>query len=221
MKKIVIIGSSGHARVVIDIIEKQNEFEIVGLIDSFRKVNEKTYDYKILGNENDLPALTSKLGLYGCIVAIGDNWNRKIMVEKVQNLKTGLNFISAVHPSVQIGKEVEIGEGTVVMAGAIINSGSKIKNHVIINTQASIDHDCYIDDFAGISPGAVLGGYVKVGKFSVIALGSTVLNKIEVGDHSIVGAGSLLLKNLGDNEIAYGIPAKFIRKREIGEKYLL
>jgi len=219
-QNIVIIGSAGHAKVCIDVFEKFGKYKIVGLIDSFRNPGETTFDYKILGKETDLSEVIINYEVEGCFIAIGDNWQRKLMHDKLLRIKPDLQFVSAIHPSAQIGKKVEIGKGVIVMAGTVINSGSFISDFTLINTKASVDHDCIIGEFAGIAPNAVLGGYVNVGDFSVVAIGATVLNKVNIGKHSIVGAGSLLLKDIDDYRVAYGVPAKIIRNRLVGEKYL-
>ena len=129
-------------------------------------------------------------------------------------------FVNAIHPSVIIGNNVRIGFGVTAMAGVIFNPKSTIGNFTFFATGAQIEHDCTISDFASISAGSVIGGYVKLGKFSALTLGVTVLDRLEIGDNTVVGAGSLVLKPLPSNVLAYGNPARIIRKREIGEKFL-
>jgi sugar O-acyltransferase (sialic acid O-acetyltransferase NeuD family) len=220
MKKIVIIGSSGHAKVVIDIIEKQGLFSIVGLIDTYRKVGEKTLGYTIMGKEEDLHSLNSTYDIEGCILAIGDNWLRKSILDKLNSMTVDIEFITAIHPSAQIGKNVNIGIGSVVMAGAIINCDTNIGKFNIINTKASIGHDCHFGDFVSIAPNATIGGNVRIGNFSAISMSATLIHSITVGEHSVIGAGSVVLQNIDNFKIVFGVPAKFIRERVIGEKYL-
>ncbi len=136
MENLILIGSSGHARVIIDIIEKANLFTIVGFIDSFRKPGEKTYNYPVLGSETDIPHLIGKHKIAGYILAVGNNWTRKIMDDKVVALGLGLNLVSAIHPSAVIGKNVSIAERTVIMAGVVINSDSTIGRGCLLNTSS-------------------------------------------------------------------------------------
>jgi len=106
------------------------------------------------------------------------------------------------------------------MAGAIINSDTIIEDFTIINTKASIDHDSKMFKFSSLAPNVTTGGNVSIGEFSAISIGATIKHNISIGNHTVIGAGALLMKNCGDNLIMYGIPAKEIRKREKGEKYL-
>jgi acetyltransferase-like isoleucine patch superfamily enzyme len=90
----------------------------------------------------------------------------------------------------------------------------------VLNTKCSVDHDCFIDDYASISPGATIGGNVSIGSYSVIALGANVIHAKKIGQHSIIGAGSTVINDIGSHVIAYGTPAKVVRNRIQGEKYL-
>ncbi len=217
---LLIIGSSGHAKVVIDIVEKQNFFSIIGLIDSFRNIGQETLGYKVLGAESaifDVSASYENLHLF---IAIGDNAVRFGVYNQLQSLGLNLPFATLVHPSAIIGKEVSIGCGTVVMAGAVINPDAKIGDFAIINTSCSIDHDCKISDFATISPGAVLGGNVKIGRFSVVSLGASIKHGLSIGEDSIIGAGAVVIKSIPNHEIHIGVPARKLSNRSHGEKYL-
>jgi len=219
-KNIVVIGASGHAKVVIDIIERENKYNIVGLIDSYKPKETKIFDYKVLGTEEELPILIKKLNCNAGIIAIGDNWIRKLVYNKIIKLVPNFKFIIAIHPNSIIGKNVTIGKGTVIMPGVIVNSDSKIDNFCILNTKASLDHDCYLKMFSSLAPNATVGGNVTIGSYSAICLGANVIQDITIGNHSIIGAGALVNKNVKDYEMVYGVPAKVIRTINKGEKYL-
>lgn len=216
MKNIVVFGCGSHAKVVIDIIEKMELYYILGIIDSYVTAGTNVYGYEVLGDEK----LLQQLDVEGGIVAIGDNFIRSNMVQKIKDISKDFNFISAIHPSTCVAKGVKLGEGTVVMPGAIINSDSKIGEHCIINTKASVDHDCAIEDFVSLAPGVTLGGNVTIGQHSAISIGTSVIHSIKIADHTIIGAGSIVLHDIDSQVIAYGTPAKMVRKREIGERYL-
>jgi len=220
MKNIIIIGSSGHAKVIIDIVEKEKKFNIIGLIDKFRKIDEETLGYKIIGKEEDIPILIKKHNLDGGIIAIGDNWMRSKVYENIKFIQPDFNFVPTIHPSAQIAKNVTVGNGTAIMAGVIVNSNLSIGNHCILNTNSSLDHDSVMEDFSSLAPNATTGGNVKIGKFSAISLGANIINGIIIEEQSVIGAGSVVLKNIPKFSIAYGIPAKVIRDRKAGEKYL-
>jgi len=222
MKKenIVVIGSSGHAKVVIDVIEKEGKYRIVGLIDSFKQSLELVYGIGLIGSEDILPALMANDTVSGGFIAIGDNWKRHLMAEKIKALVPEFKFISAVHPSAQIARGVKIGDGTVVMAGVVVNSDSRIGDFCILNTNASLDHDSVMEDFSSLAPNATTGGNVMIGEFSAISLGANIVHGHGIGKHTVIGAGALVLDDIPEYCIAYGAPAKVIRKRQAGDRYL-
>ena len=209
-----------YCGVVIDIFEKEGKYQIVGLLDSFRKIGEETLGYKIIGKEDDLPELLSKNPNCKLFIAIGDNWIRKKVMDKIVEIIPNIDFATTIHPSAQIGKNVLIGYGTAIMAGAIINSATKIGKFTIINTKASIDHDSTMLDFSSLAPNVTTGGCVSIGEYSAVSIGATIKHGISIGKHTVIGAGTLLMNSCGDNLIMYGVPAKEIRKRELGERYL-
>lgn len=203
-----------------DIIEKEAAYRIVGLIDAFKKAGESSYDYPVLGKEEDLPSLVKKHDLHGCFIAIGDNWKRHLVKQKISKIAPNLNYVSAVHPSAQIARNVNIGIGTAVMAGVIINGDSKAGRFCILNSNASLDHDCLMEDYSSLAPNATVGGSVTVGAFSAVSLGANVIHGRRIGKHTVVGAGSLVIHDMPDNSVALGSPAEVIRQRKEGDEYL-
>lgn len=220
MKNVVIIGGGNQAHYTIDIIEKEGKYNIVGIIDSLHEVGSDRFGYKILGRQEDIAKIIIKYQIQGGLITIGDNWVRYIISNQILNLVPNFEFINAIHPSVIIGNNVKLGCGITAMAGVIFNPKSKIGDFTFFATGAQIEHDCIISDFASVSAGSVMGGYVKLGKFSALTLGVTVLDRLEIGENTVVGAGSLVLKSLPSNVLAYGNPASIIRNRNIGEKFL-
>ncbi len=220
LEKVIVFGASGHAKVVIDILEKQEKYQIVGIVDLVLSKGSLFQGYSILGNDDELEQIMNKHPQSKFFVAIGDNWIRNLVVQKIKSNVPSAEFVTAIHPTAVLASDVQIGQGSVIMPGVIINSGTKIGDFTIVNTRANIDHDCKIADFSSIAPNAGLGGEVTVGEFSVVAMGCIVRNNIVIGQHTILGAGSLVLKSFGDNMVVYGNPATFIRTREIGESYL-
>lgn len=212
-KNILIIGCSGHAKVIIDILEKQGGYNILGLIDKAPEtVGKQIMGYSIIATDKDFNTLIKEKEIYGGIIAIGNNHIRKSIYTKIKETSPEFRFITAIHPSAQIGRDTEIGEGTVIMPGAIINPGAKIGIQCIINTNASIDHDCQIGNFCHIAPNSTIAGNVTIGNSSTIGLGTNIINNLTIGENTIIGAGSLVLENIPSFAIAYGLPAKVTRE---------
>lgn len=217
---IVIIGSSGHAKVVIDVVERQGEHHIVGLIDAFRTHGEETMGYHVLGAEADLPVLAELHALGGVLVAIGDNHVRARVTAGVAALCPDLRFITAVHPQASVARGVLIGAGSVLMAGAVVNPGCEMGPGCIVNTRASLDHDSVMDAFSSLAPAAATGGNCHVGSCSALGMGGLLLQRLRIGAHSVVGAGAVVTRSVPDMCVSYGAPARVIRNRVAGDKYL-
>ena len=220
MDNIVIIGSSGHASVIGDIVEAQGECRIVGVLDERRDVEAMPIGHPVLGNEDDLPRLVTAHGLSGGIIAVGDNFRRAQIAAKVRSVCPEFTFLTAVHPRATVARNVLIGAGTVVMAGATINPGCSIGCHCILNTGSSLDHDSVVEDFASLAPGATTGGNVRLGSFAAISIGATIIQNLHIGEHAVIGAGATVLTNIEAYKTAYGTPAREMGTRKAGDKYL-
>lgn len=202
-KNVIIIGAGGHAKVIADIIEKSGD-EIVGFLDDNKELGTTVINnYKIIGDLNNRFTMVVTKKDVEFIIAIGDNRKRE-EISHSPNLK----FYTAIHPSAQIGLDVEIQEGTVVMANSCINSSAKIGKHCIINTGSIIEHDNIIEDCVHISPNAALGGTVKIGENTHVGIGSIVKNNITICRNCIIGAGAVVVKDILKEGTYVGVPAK-------------
>jgi sugar O-acyltransferase (sialic acid O-acetyltransferase NeuD family) len=210
---IFVIGASGHAKVVIDIVERQSLWRIVGLIDTYKGPGTEIMGYAVLGCESCLPDLMAKHGVDATIIAIGDNRIRHQVALRVASVAPSLAFVNAVHPSARIARDVEMGKGVAIMAGVTINPGTRVGDFCYVNTNASVDHDNVLDPFSCVQPNAATGGNVRLGAFSVLAMGATVVQGISVGADTIVGAGSTVLDDVPDRVVAYGTPCRVVRSR--------
>jgi sugar O-acyltransferase (sialic acid O-acetyltransferase NeuD family) len=219
-ERLLIVGSSGHARVIIDLIEKQGVHEIVGLIDRFRIIGDEVLGYAILGGEDDIPRLGVAHSVTGCCVAIGDNYTRGRVADLVAAGTPAIRFPTLIHPAATVARDVIIGAGTVLMAGVVVNTSARIGDFCILNTSSSVDHDASVGDHASLAPGARLGGKVVIGPYAAIGMGATVIQGVRVGRHSVIGAGAVVLTPVGDFRLAYGVPAGEVRGRSAGESYL-
>ena len=196
----ILIGASGHAKVILDILEKSG-VEILFLLDKDPTIKE-LLGYKVKLDEEYVYDNNQEY-----LISIGSNLIRKNIAEKLI-----LNYGWGIHPSVILGDDVSVGQGTVLMAGSIVNSSTSIGNHCIINTSASIDHDCQLDDFVHISPNATLCGGIEVGEGSQIGAGSVVIPNLKIGKWVTVGAGSVVIENVPDGATVVGNPARIIKR---------
>jgi len=218
-RDIVVVGASGHAKVVIDIIEKQGYFNIIGLIDDLKERGSKLMGYEVLGDTGRIADLAAGGGIAGGIVAIGHNWVRHHVVQNIRDRSSGFQFVNAIHPSARIAREVRLGMGVALMAGVSVNPGTHIGDFCFINTNASVDHDNTLGDFSCLQPNAATGGNVRIGAFSVVSMGANVIHGVDIGVHTVVGAGSTVLADLPDRVVAYGTPCRVIRGREPEDTY--
>jgi sugar O-acyltransferase (sialic acid O-acetyltransferase NeuD family) len=210
---IFVIGASGHAKVIIDIVERQTLWRIVGLIDTYKSPRTELMGYAVLGSEDCLPDLMERHGVGGAIVAIGDNRIRRDVALRVASIAPALDFVNAVHPSARIARDVQMGKGIAIMAGVTVNPGTRIGDFCYLNTNASVDHDNVLEPFSCVQPNAATGGNVRLGELSVLAMGVTVVQGISIGQDSIVGAGSTVLDDIPDKVVAYGTPCRVVRPR--------
>jgi sugar O-acyltransferase (sialic acid O-acetyltransferase NeuD family) len=206
---IIVVGASGHAKVVIDMIEKQGRFAVVFIVDDNPALKGcSLFGYPVLGGNMDLPELARQHDVNQAIVAIGSNEIRAKISEWIVHV--GISLVSVVHPSAQIGRGVVISPGSVVMAGAVINSDSMIGMNVIINTGATVDHDCTIGDGVHVAPGCHVCGGVTVGGGALIGAGYTIITNLKLGQNVVIGAGSAVLNDVPDFAKVAGSPAKGI-----------
>jgi UDP-perosamine 4-acetyltransferase len=213
MHDVIGLGAGGHARVLIDILQSQREFRVAGLLDACtEKKGTKVFGVPVLGDDSLLPELFSR-GIRHAFVgvgSIGQCTRRREIYDRATSF--GFSLISIIHPNASVSSFAKTGTGITIMAGAVINAGAILGDNVLVNTGAIVEHDCVIEDHAHIATGACLAGTVKVGVGSHIGAGAVVRQDISVGSNSIVGAGSVVVKNVADNAIVFGIPAKFFRK---------
>jgi sugar O-acyltransferase (sialic acid O-acetyltransferase NeuD family) len=218
--KIVLLGGGNQLRYSVDIIERAKQDEIVGLIDSIQPLGTKLFGHEIIGRQEDIRQVVAACGAEGGLITVGDNWSRKLIYDAIVARVPDFRFVNAIHPSVIIGNDVTLGIGVVAMAGVVFNPGARIGDFSFYATGAQIEHDCDIGAFASVSAGSVLGGHVKIGRYSALTLGVTVVDRVSIGENTVVGAGALVMKSLPDDVLAYGSPARVIRSRTPGERFL-
>jgi len=215
-EKLLIYGASGHAKVIIDIVERAGRYRIAGLLDDDPQLqNEEFFGYPVLGGGECLAQENYRD--HRLIIGVGDNFARREIWRRIRAL-ADFSYVRAIHPAAQIGRAVQLGAGTVVMANVAINPAARIGRQAIINTGATVDHDCLIGDFAHISPGAHLAGSVQVGELTHLGVGTAVLPGVQIGARSVIGAGAVVICDIPDGVIAVGVPARVIKRRPGGSR---
>ncbi|MHB8155403.1 MAG: acetyltransferase [Candidatus Omnitrophota bacterium] len=219
IKNFVFIGTSSQAKVVYDTFNfaLDSQFNLVGFITS-DKIN-SFLGMPVLGNEAGALKIFKKHKITHAFIAIGSGFSRQ-RINSDLLLKNKISSMNIIHPSAIIEKNVKIGAGSFIGAGVIINSDVCIGNHCLINSGAIIEHDCVIGDFATVSPGAKIGGGVKLGKRSFIGLGANIIHKQCICDDVVIGAGSTVVNDIKARSVAFGCPAKIIKKRKVDDSYL-
>lgn len=200
MNRLIIIGASGHGKVVAD-IAALNGYKDIVFLDNDPEIK-TCIGYPVLGPDK----MTSEID-GDVFVAVGNAETRKRLMERD---KAKL-FPVLIHPNAIVAKGVELGAGTVVMAGAVINPEAQIGKGCIINTSSSVDHDCVVGDYVHISVGAHLSGTVVVGTETWIGAGATVSNNINICGGCMIGAGAVVVKDLEKPGIYVGVPARIKR----------
>ena len=209
--KVIIYGAGQNGRIVLEILQSQNIYKVIGFIDDNKQLQNRTINnIPILGDSSCLTRLITDNYMLSAIVTIGDNEKRADKINLLKNIK--FNLINVIHKKTIISKNVKFGENIQITAGAIINTGCKIGNNVIINTAATIDHDNEIGNNVQICPGVHLAGSVKLKDNAFIGTGSVIVNNITIGKNAIVGAGSVIIKDIPDNAVVVGIPGKVRQK---------
>lgn len=207
--RIFLFGASGHAKVVIDILERGGGAKVVFLVDDDASIKgARLLGYPVIGGRPVLLARRKEAG--SAIVSVGVNAARLALAAWLEG--EGFDFACAVHPSAQVGREVILGSGTVVMAGAVVNPDCTVGCHCIVNTSASIDHDCRVGNGVHVAPGARLCGGVEVGDGAFIGAGAVVTPGQRVGADAIIGAGAVVLGNVPARAVVAGNPARIVRR---------
>jgi UDP-N-acetylbacillosamine N-acetyltransferase len=211
---LIIWGSSGHAKVVCDIVRLSEKYTVFGFLDNVNidRHGSEFCGKKVIGGEEQIDSLF-KMNIKHVIFGFG-NCDARLRLAKQVRAK-GFHLATAIHPRSIIAPDVKIGAGTVVVAGAVVNNDTRIGENVIVNTSASIDHDCYIDDGVHICPGVHMGGHVTVGRAAWIGIGATVIDHVNIGAGAIIGAGALVVNDIPEGVVAYGVPARVVRKIDL------
>ena len=204
MRRLLIIGASGHGKVVAD-IAKNNGYEEIAFLDDNTDIVQ-CGDYPVIGTSKDIVEYIDS----DFFVAIGNAEIRQRIYMELN--EQGVEPVTLIHPSAVIGENVCIGAGTVVMAGTVVNPDANLGIGCIINTCSSVDHDCKLADFVHVAVGGRLAGNVLIGERTWIGAGATVINNVTICADCVIGAGAVVVKDIQESGIYIGVPAR--RKQE-------
>lgn len=206
--QIFIYGAGGHAKSVISIVRAESRWSIQGVyVDGeFRNHETSILGCQIFNREFQL----EQSGIERGFVAIGDNYARRQITDRLGAI--GINLVSTIHPSAIVMSNSRVGAGTMVHAQSVLGADCRVGNSVIISALVSVGHDSDICDYVHLTPGVRIGGGVAIGESSFLGMGSVVLPGIKIGKNTQVGANSVVHKDLGDNLVVVGNPARVVRK---------
>lgn len=205
-KKLIIIGASGHGKVVADIALKLQKYDKISFLDDDESVK-RCMDFPVIGKSSDAKYYIDEADFF---VAIGNAKIRKKVTEQLGEV--GATIVTLIHPQAAIGHNVMIGNGTVVMAGAVINPDSTVGQACIINTCASVDHDCRLGDYVHVSVGAHVCGTVVIDDGTWIGAGATISNNLKVCGDCMIGAATAVVNDIEEAGTYVGVPARRLNK---------
>ena len=210
-KRLILIGGGGHCKVIISQIKLTGDFDIVGIVDNYKPIGSRIIDVDVIGKDEDLLGFY-KRGINYALVTVGsvkDNTKRELLFQLAE--KIGFEFPVIISPYAIVDKDVNIECGTVIMPGSIVNIHSLIGKNCIINSGAIIEHDCKIGNHCHIAPGVHISGGVEIGDLVFVGIGSTIIQNIKIGKGAVIGAGSVVIRDVPQNVIIAGNPARIIK----------
>jgi sugar O-acyltransferase (sialic acid O-acetyltransferase NeuD family) len=215
MAGLIVIGAGGHATSCADVANSAGYDKLV-FVDEAKKGG-ALLGFPIVARVEDAQALTGDAPL---LIAIGDNAIRARVADEMLAAYPAARFPCLIHRTAYVSPFAGVDEGSVVMAGAVVGPNTQIGRFCIVNTHASVDHDCRLEAFSSFAPGAVCGGGVRVGARAAISIGAVIRHGVEIGADTVLGAHSYAHRSMPEKVVGYGSPAKVIRTRAPGERYL-
>ncbi len=208
-ESVVIWGAGGHGHVVADLLRTAGGWALAGFVDNLNPPGTRIMDLPVLGDADQLPRLRDQ-GVRTLVAAIGDCAERMKMLRRAREL--GFRTPTLVHPSCIVSSAAVLDDACVLCAGAIVGPGTRIGTGAILNTRAAVDHDNRLDEGVHVAPGAVLCGFVSVGRETWIGAGAVVRDHLTIGQRVIVGACATVLRDVPDGQTVDGTPARSHRK---------
>jgi len=206
--QILVIGGGGHAKVLIELLEETNKYELVGIIERGLTANEEVLGYPVLGDDKTLKTMFS-MGVHKAVIGIGSrgsNFKRAKVWKMAMDL--GFKFPTLIHPHSYVSPRAKIAEGCQILVGAVVNTDVIIGPISVINTRVVVEHECNIGLNVFIGTGSTMCGKVLVGDHSFIGANTCLLPEVEIGSNCLVAAGSVVTKTFPSATKIKGVPAK-------------
>jgi len=211
MKSISIVGlgAGGHGRVIADILSRLDNYSLAGWIDNNPDLKGgNVAGANVLGDDAMINKLAST-GITQVFIGLGsilDTQPRQNLSQMAQ--QAGLDLPSIIDPTATVSSGAHIGDGSCIFPHVVVNTGSRLGLCSIINTRATLEHDCDVGDYCHLAPGSIIGGNCKIGNFTHIGIGAVVKEGITIGNNVVIGAGAVVISNIPSHTTVFGVPAK-------------
>jgi sugar O-acyltransferase (sialic acid O-acetyltransferase NeuD family) len=215
-ERLAIFGSGGYAECVVEAVEAAGVFDIAGMVLTPSSAMPTSSRPIIAEQDFFADGARPMLG----VVAVGDSFRRQQVVDMIARRLPAFRFATIVHPSAVISPSAKLGEGTVVLANAVVGSQVLIGRHSLLFSLTVVEHGSVVGEFVSTAPGVSVGGDVRIGDRTFIGIGASISHGTHIGRDVVIGAGAAVVASAGDNVVLAGVPAREIRQRETGERYL-
>jgi UDP-perosamine 4-acetyltransferase len=209
---VIVIGGGGHAKVLIDAL-RAGSIPVLAVTDADpRKIGAELLGIPVAGSDELVQNHDPKsVRLVNGLGSVRPTDRRRLIYEKFK--ARGFSFASVIHPSAIVSREVILGEGVQIMAGAVVQAGSTIGDNSILNTRTAVDHDCIIGRHVHLAPGVVLSGGVQVDDGAHVGTSASVIEGVRIGNSALVAAGSVVVKDVPPGATVSGVPAGRAEKK--------
>jgi len=206
---IVIFGAGGHCRVVLSMLSYYEEFKVIGIADRCREnIGQEIAGGVIKYAWNDFDEIYRR-GTRHAVIAVGDNRERKALFLTLKD--AGFNVPTIIHPTAFVENNVRMNDGNVICVAANIGAMASVGDNCVLYTGSILDHEVELEDNVFIGPGCSIAGRVTIKEGSFIGIGSTIVEKIIIGRNATIGAGSVVIKDVPENAVVAGTPARSIK----------
>lgn len=207
---ILLVGGGGHAKVVIDALRRAGR-SLLGVVDPSLELGDSVLGVPVVGDDATVVTYDpDSIRLANGVGSTGRSNRRRHVFERL--VRYGYSFVNVIHPAATVTAAQPECHGIQVMAGAVVQTGSVLGRNVLVNTKASVDHDCDVGEHVHIGPGATVCGGVTIETGAFIGAGAVITPGVRVGRDAVVGAGSVVLHDVQPGTTVAGVPARVIRR---------